>query len=272
MNSFDHSKTNYILEGRHLTLDCTKCHKGSYTNPVKHSLCSDCHDDYHNNQFLKNNIKPDCSDCHSVQNFTSSNYTIEKHNLLDFKLNGSHLATPCFQCHKKEDKWSFRNIGSGCTNCHENVHQNYIQEKYFNNGSCNNCHNETAWNLTDFDHKKTDFPLEGKHADVSCRQCHYSEKKGISVQHFKELNQNCVTCHPDIHYYQFVENNKTDCGKCHTNENWKPEKFNHEKARFKIDGKHIGLDCIKCHKPIVENGKRFVKYKFEDISCASCHS
>lgn len=271
LNSFDHSKTNYPLQGKHTNVDCSKCHKGSYTKPVKHNLCSDCHLDYHKNQFLANGKKPDCAECHTVQSFVPSNFTIERHNSTAFKLEGSHLATPCFICHKKEENWNFRNIGKTCADCHQNIHKEYIQEKYFD-GGCKSCHNETAWNLITFDHTKTKFNLQGKHQNISCRQCHFPVKEGSKTQQFRELNQACETCHTDIHFNQFKSEGITDCSRCHSPENWKPDKFDHNTSRFKLDGAHKGIECIKCHKPSTETGKRFIIYKFNDISCAACHS
>lgn len=271
LNTFDHSKTNYPLEGKHLSVECAKCHKGSYTKQVKHQFCGDCHPDFHKNQFLNNGKKPDCSECHSVENFTTSKFTIEKHNLSRFKLEGSHLATPCFQCHKKGENWEFKNIGTQCADCHSNIHQNYIQEKYFQTGGCMNCHNVVSWKEIKFDHTATQFPLDGKHKEIFCGQCHFSKSEGLAVQQFKGLSSACSACHTDIHNKQFDINNRTECSHCHTNNNWKPDKFDHNNSRFKLDGSHNKVDCIKCHEPASGNGLRYKVYKFKDISCASCH-
>ena len=269
ISSFDHSKTNYPLEGSHRVVDCVKCHKGSYTKPLKFNLCSDCHADYHNGQFLKNGKNPDCSECHSVKNFTATLFTIEQHNSSGFKLEGSHISTPCIRCHQKEGKWEFKSIGTNCSDCHENIHRDYIQEKYFNNGGCRNCHLNTTWQEIKFDHNTTLFALTGKHRETDCRQCHFDKTGG---QHFKGLDQNCSTCHTDVHNNQFAENNRTDCGKCHITDDWNPVKFNHDNTRFKLDGAHAGLECTRCHKPAVQNGRRYIIYKIENITCASCHS
>ena len=58
-----------------------------------------------------------------------------------FPLKGAHLATPCFACHKKQEKWSFKEIGKNCNDCHENIHQILISEKYYPEANCENCHN-----------------------------------------------------------------------------------------------------------------------------------
>jgi len=83
---------------------------------------------------------------------------------------------------------------------------------------------------------------------------------------------NCENCHEDVHVSQFVVNGRNDCERCHAFENWSPERFNHDNARFKLDGKHAGLQCIQCHQPTDRLIRNYIIYKFDDISCASCHS
>ena len=272
MGTFNHEKTDYPLRGMHRVVDCKECHKGSYTRPLKHNRCTDCHSDYHENQFSKNGQSPDCIECHSVEGFTPSNYTIEKHNLSGFILDGSHLASPCFVCHKKEDKWNFANTKTACIDCHENIHENYLDEKYMPESDCKTCHSTAVWNEVEFDHNTTDFALLGKHTQLTCRECHFSPDSGENIkQQFVWEKQECTNCHDDIHFNQFAENGGNTCESCHTNDNWSPDKFDHNNARFILDGKHEGLDCVKCHKPNDALLETYIVYKFEDISCASCH-
>ena len=271
LGTFNHNKTNFPLIGKHVSVDCKKCHKTSVTQPVKHKRCMDCHSDYHEKQFQKNGVTPDCAECHSVNGFSPSSFGFEKHNLLKFKLDGAHIATPCFTCHKKDEKWNFSNLGNRCIDCHENIHKNYMNEKYIPGGDCKTCHSTNEWSEVNFNHNTTEFALLGKHAAVSCRKCHFKPESDSKQQQFKWENQHCINCHSDVHFNQFEENGKTDCERCHTNDNWKPEKFNHNNARFKLDGKHEGLACIKCHKPTDTLVKNYIVYKFKDISCASCH-
>jgi len=269
-SKFDHSKTNYKLEDKHINVNCKSCHKKKYTDPLKHDKCNDCHIDYHKNQFAQAGVLPDCVKCHTTKGFSPSLYTIEQHNESKFKLQNSHLATPCFDCHKKTENWSFREIGTLCADCHANVHKSAISAKYYPDNSCHSCHSDTKWFNIKFDHKLTEFELLGKHATTSCRQCHYKkEASGIEVQQFAGLKKVCVNCHTDKHFAQFDLNGTTDCNRCHGNDNWKAEKFNHNNAAFKLDGKHQNVACIKCHKP-VENQK-YILYKIKEYKCESCH-
>ncbi len=272
LEGFDHSKTNFALEGKHVNLDCKKCHKTKYTDPIKHARCADCHQDYHEKQFVGQGKNPDCKDCHSVNSFVGSSYTIEKHNLGAFPLEGAHLATPCFVCHKKEDKWVFKPMGQRCVDCHTDIHADYITPKYYPENDCKACHSVTSWNKIQFDHKTTDFDLLGAHKNQTCRSCHFKgSTTQVRKQAFKGMATDCASCHLDTHAGQFEKEGKTDCSRCHINENWKPEKFNHDNTRFALDGRHKDVACYKCHKELVVNDKKVVQYKLEEFKCENCH-
>jgi hypothetical protein len=163
-------------------------------------------------------------------------------------------------------------MGTRCTDCHENIHKDFMNEKFIPQGDCKKCHSVSAWNEISFDHNTTEFALLGKHSSVSCRKCHFiPDNENRPKQKFKWENTACSNCHNDVHFDQFIQNGKTDCERCHTNNGWKPDKFDHNTARFKLDGKHEGLACAKCHKPNDTLTRSYIVYKFKDISCESCH-
>ena len=272
IKNFDHSKTKYKLEGKHLAIDCKLCHKVKYTTPLKHEKCTDCHKDYHNGQFVKDGVSPDCSACHNLISFASFTYTVEQHNKGSFALQGAHSAVPCFECHKKTEKWSFREIGKRCIDCHKNIHTDLISKKYYPEDYCLSCHSEIIWNEIKFDHTKTNFKLLGVHATQSCRKCHFKENAdGVKLQKFAGLSIACTNCHTDIHYKQFDKEGATDCFRCHEFNNWREYKFNHNNTAFKLDGKHVNVACKKCHKPTEINNNIYIKYKIS-VKCESCHS
>ena len=272
LRKFNHSKTNFALVGQHNTVSCNKCHTSGYTKKLKHEKCSDCHTDYHKDEFNKNKKKHDCKDCHNEFGFTPSLYTIESHNLTDFKLIGGHLAVPCETCHKNNSEWKFRFSSIDCVSCHKNVHGNSISSQFMGNNECTKCHNENSWDKINFDHNTTKFILTGKHLSVSCRSCHIKTTfNGNEVHLFSQLNQKCESCHEDKHAGQFVIGTDTDCFRCHTTSNWKAEKFSHDNTGFKLTGKHQITDCSKCHKTVTSEKGTFVKYKFESFKCADCH-
>lgn len=278
VKDFDHDKTDFRLEGKHRGVVCSACHKTKYTNALKYGRCSDCHADYHKSQFARNGLSPDCSQCHTVNGFSEFTFTLEQHNKSVFQLKGAHLATPCFACHKRntvktDTAWNFREIGKRCADCHENLHKNFISEKFFPEASCDSCHKEARWSEINFDHRKTSFELTGSHATKGCRDCHFRKDAGGTVlQKFSGLSANCADCHKDVHAKQFDRNGLTDCGRCHDPLAFRPAaKFDHNKTLFPLDGKHKDVACAKCHKATTENGVVFILYKIKEFKCENCH-
>jgi len=272
INNFNHSTTNFPLMGKHQFVTCANCHKSGYKSAVKYNQCVDCHADYHNRQFAVQGRSPDCSDCHSTLGFERSDFTIERHNQAAFKLTGAHLATPCFDCHKKSGKWSFREIGMDCIDCHSDIHEPYLDKRYYEEASCESCHSSNRWSDINFDHSKTNFALEGAHLSQSCRSCHFNtDDDGIQYQQFSELSSSCVSCHQDVHNGQFEDLGGTDCLKCHSYADWTASNFDHDGTAFKLDGRHKDLACIQCHRPVARAGITYTEYKLKNYACESCH-
>ncbi len=269
---FDHSKTNYPLLGKHIFVNCNKCHKASLKDKPGYKNCIDCHSDYHNGQFVTNNALRDCKECHSVNGFKPANFSFERHNQTKFQLTGAHLAIPCENCHLENERWKFRSLGLKCIDCHKNIHDNEIVEKYLNGNTCTECHATESWSTINFDHTRTEFELLGKHKKQKCSACHYQQSISYGNQLlFKSLHKNCEICHNDVHAGQFKSGEFSDCTRCHTYENWKPDKFDHEKTQFKLKGAHEKLKCNQCHPVVTLSNINFIKYKLEDFKCSDCH-
>jgi hypothetical protein len=90
------------------------------------------------------------------------------------------------------------------------------------------------------------YPLTGKHAQISCEDCHIS-------QDFTATPNQCFDCHerdrPADHYTE-------RCSTCHIAESWIQLSFNHLTA--------VAIDCIKCHavdKPLIHHAGQ----------CSDCH-
>ncbi len=270
--SFDHSRTNFPLVGKHRGVRCNDCHKTNLSAKLKHEKCIDCHADYHKGELTSGVSIRDCSVCHNESGFVPSTFTIQQHNETKFILSGSHLALPCQNCHMKEESWHFRNIGNDCFECHKNVHGNELTQKYLPDHKCTSCHTTDNWNTISFNHSQTDFSLEGKHQNARCGKCHTVETNDGKVFKFVSSNSECITCHSDVHFGQFNVYGTSSCMKCHSYFNWKPEKFDHEQTKFSLKGAHSKLKCDQCHKATSVNGSTFIKYRLEDFKCAACHS
>ena len=276
MDFFDHSVTDYQLEGKHLEVDCKQCHKKRFSTPIDFTACNKCHDDYHKGDFKENSVSPDCVECHSLEKgFDYSLYTLEQHQTTTFPLEGAHSATPCFACHISEDdkRWTFRNLGSTCIDCHTDTHKGYISDKYYPKQDCKSCHSNETWSTVTFNHNKTDWTLTGKHINVDCKECHFEKGKNNTLinQKFKELDTKCITCHENIHGDLFAFNGVTDCLRCHITENWFPKKFDHNNTSFPLKGRHEEIECKECHIPTIVNGKTKIVYKIKKFECIDCH-
>ncbi len=270
---FDHSKTGFALEGKHQQVNCRKCHTGKISDPLPHKQCTDCHQDYHEKQFMVAGKVKDCKECHTPSGFALSTFTIKQHQSTNFILTGAHVATPCFVCHKKEDKWKFRNIGKNCIDCHTDIHDPLISKKYYPENTCESCHTTQTWKTINFDHSRTSFPLKGRHQGPSCRTCHFpKDDNGKAVQRFASLGESCSQCHTDPHNAQFGPDGTVDCARCHGFDFWQIAQFNHDKTAFKLEGKHKEVSCAKCHKTLTGiNNKTYIQYKFKEVSCKTCH-
>ncbi len=291
LDDFNHALTGFELQGKHAAVDCKKCHKAdSFTDPLPHNACAACHADYHEGQFVSTArpIAPDCAECHTVDSFAESNFSTEQHAKTKFPLDGAHVATPCFACHLAnknvgEDsnlpdvgqrKWRFRNIGEHCVDCHEDIHKkgNELAEKWYPNQDCQTCHVTETWvaSSSRFDHSKTKFQLQGKHQEQDCRACHLSDEEPPQRK-FVGLTNACADCHEHSHGSQFVQNGVTDCTRCHNLDGWAMTDFDHDKTRFKLEGKHAEVACEKCHVPKMVDEVVFVEYRMASFECIVCH-
>jgi len=271
-SAFDHNRTNFPLIGKHKFVSCNSCHKNTSGYKMQFALCTDCHKDFHNEQFVVNNSVQDCSDCHSENGFRPSLFTIENHSKTKFGLTGAHLATPCESCHYQMNNWKFKGTGIACISCHDNIHENELKSEFMPDKNCSACHKTDDWSTIIFDHSKTNFQLMGVHERISCGACHRRQEIENNLIIFNSLKNDCETCHNDIHHGQFKSNGSSDCGRCHSYENWKPDKFNHNETEFSLEGAHKNVSCEKCHPKVEENGITFIKFKIENFKCAACHT
>jgi hypothetical protein len=271
MDGFDHNLTAFPLEGLHKTVDCRSCHTTNLVDPLPFNTCTACHDDAHSNQLMVGDDIRDCGDCHRVSGFENSTFDIVQHNDGPFPLNGAHLATPCISCHMIQDEWRFKDIGITCVDCHEDIHARVLDSQFYPDNDCTACHSENRWTDVTFDHSSTTFKLEGAHMEVDCRGCHFEEVGTDFVQQFTGLSHDCSSCHMDNHGGQFTRDGLTNCKECHNASTWLIDSFDHNKTQFPLDGAHINVDCMECHKETRVNNESYILYKIENFRCIDCH-
>ncbi len=292
MNSnakFDHGRTRYRLEGRHLAVTCDKCHLPRQPKiGLKFAACMDCHKDFHNGDFAKRDKKGACEECHTIDGFTPSRFVMAQHDKTNYPLREAHRAVICASCHirpgtnDKEKQYQFKFAATRCLNCHKDPHNGELK-KYVDARGCESCHVETTWRQVVFDHGLTTFALEGKHAATICSKCHSRKSANDAKAEltFVGAKKICQDCHDDIHRGQFAKAPafflpgaySVDCGKCHSARSWQALTFSHDKdSRYKLEGAHRQVPCQKCHQTKTSGEIKWVVYKPLDIECASCHS
>ena len=204
--SFDHSKTDFPLIGKHTGVACEKCHKDGIAKAknMKSEHCADCHTDEHNGQFADRSDNGVCESCHNEFGFAPSLFTVERHNKEGaFHLTGAHLAQPCPICHVSEKKkgrrkkvMKFRFAGKDCMTCHKDIHLGQFVSSAPKK-ECTDCHRTDSWHNLLFDHNRdAAYKLEGAHATTACKNCHKTEKKhGARFARYRPLDSACENCH-----------------------------------------------------------------------------
>jgi hypothetical protein len=174
----------------------------------------------------------------------------------------------CADCH---DRSNARTQTSLCLDCHKPIaadvrehHGHHGRMPNAGAGECRACHTEHKGRQADivhlstalFDHRQTDFALEGAHGALACDACHKPREA------WRKAPATCVGCHKadDVHRGQFT----LSCGECHSSLSWTGGKFDHEKTSFKLTGAHQTVTCDACHV-----GGR---YKQTPKTCAGCHA
>ncbi len=189
----------------------------------------------------------------------------------------------CLACHGIKEK----GVDAQCLSCHGEIAALREAGRGFHArdaaGACAECHVEhggvdfplVEWAGDDaFDHGKTGWALDGKHASLECAKCHRVElrrsaalakRKGrVADDSWLGLETQCLSCHADPHKDRFGAN----CTECHTPADWKQVvqgAFDHEKTRYPLRGKHRALECTTCHKDGYDALPAFAK-------CADCHA
>ncbi len=243
---FDHSKTHFPLEGKHIDVSCVKCHVNNQFKETPKS-CNECHkkDDKH-----KANFGIKCETCHTDRDWKEILFNHDK--ATKYPLKGKHHEVKCTSCHK--GNLYREKLKTDCYSCHkkDDKHKGTFGLK------CESCHIERGWKEIPFDHnKKTKFPLRGKHEDVKCTSCH----KGDLYK--DKLKMDCYSCHKkdDKHKGTF----SIKCESCHTDRDWKEILFDHDKkTKFPLFGEHDKTKCVICHKGDIYKEKL-------KTDCYSCH-
>jgi hypothetical protein len=194
----EHQQTEFPLEGAHMATPCLACHlvedKWVFLDLGKD--CIACHDDVHEG-LISERFYPmdDCRACHHPEAWYAVDFD---HSATDWELEGAHAETECRACHFREVDGEtiqqFSGISSLCQDCHDHNHMD--QFEIGGSTDCTRCHTSLNWEPTLFDHNLTSFPLDGRHAEVACRECHpIVFVEGIEMVKYKLESFQCIDCH-----------------------------------------------------------------------------
>jgi hypothetical protein len=289
LRGFDHSKTKFPLLGKHTSVACSDCHtRGDFKTPLSFAKCIDCHKDAHKGQFLSRPRGGECAECHTVEGFKPSTFTVKNHAITKYPLEGQHVEVACEKCHvskgPKGEDTLFKIEQAQCRDCHVDIHKGqFAGAPHLNR--CETCHDVQGFKPARFAlamHKDTRFPLTGAHMAVLCSDCHKPVASGSATPvKYRFEDRSCTGCHVDPHKGEFrerMEVNRADgtaagCEACHTTKTWKElTRFDHSNTAFPLLGAHRGVACGDCHRtPGLETNLKNVNFKAAPTKCSGCH-
>jgi hypothetical protein len=105
-----------------------------------------------------------------------------------------------------------------------------------------------------FDHDRSGWPLDGRHAALACRECHNRKLQRSEVMALAKrtdpdrswlgLTRECASCHLDPHQSTLG----ADCAACHSETKFSPAPgFDHAAGAYPLTGKHADVKCEACH-------------------------
>lgn len=144
---------------------------------------------------------------------------------------------------------------------------------------CEACHTVDGFTSISFtidDHEKTRFPLLGKHAVASCRECHAD----VRVVGFEQTPTDYFACHEPA--LQAIPASAVDpssfpadCKQCHTPLSWRTANYLQHGKCFPINpgSEHGGIACASCHTvgmPAVTGTCSDTSAPVSGVSCHGC--
>lgn len=265
--------------------------------------CASCHEDVHAGAFdgagrpAVIDGRRSCDRCHDSEEFRQLRPDAFDHGFWTaMPLNGAHAQSDCAACHGREPAPDpgrrslglatsrFPGLGVACERCHADPHRGAFDgpedpARVEDREGCARCHQPVSFRslvLDPFDHGSwTGYPLEGRHAPLSCDACHPPLRRPgpDGREHAFARGTACADCHADPHVGQFRQGAGTDCARCHDSTGFEPARFDHQtQSRFPLDQNHRGLDCAACHQAWpLQGGGEAVRYKPLGTRCQDCH-
>ena len=258
-------QNRFPLVGAHAMLQCEDCHKNAAAGQFAglSTACYTCHTkDFHTPVFdhVSAGFPTTCESCHTMGTWFNAKF--DHLRVAGYALTGAHATLPCTACHQNN---VFKGTPATCFACHQadftgSKNPPHVQLNFPHD--CSTCHSTVDWLNAKFDHAVyANWPLTGKHATVTCAQCHtnnnyVSTPTGRYSCHQADYNSATSPNHSAAGF-------PTDCTLCHSTNGWTPSTFNHSTTAFPLTGAHISVPCAQCH---TNNN-----YKTLPTDCYGCH-
>jgi hypothetical protein len=182
-----------------------------------------------------------CAACHVVEGWSQVRFN---HDPTGFPLRGAHTSVACGGCHPIGFDTP---VPDTCAGCHRDRHAGELGT------FCQGCHDERSWrSLFDADvHRRTNFPLTGKHGFIPCQQCHGNMRDRA----FSRAPVSCAGCHRmdyDTSGARSIDHAAAgfslECQTCHSTIRFWPARLSEHGTCFRIaSGPHHGVRCLGCH-------------------------
>ena len=141
---------------------------------------------------------------------------------------------------------------------------------------CGSCHGEQSWSplfVVDA-HRRTMFPLSGRHASLPCEQCHIEKRDRT----FTRVALGCRDCHAadaakasasTLSHSSLAPT----CQSCHAPTSFSPARLPPHEACFPLPGTvHANIACATCHEPRALVGAALTGTCRSLVRCAECHT
>ncbi len=199
--------------------------------------CFRCHDGKHLSADGES-IRLHCNICHSIPTTVGATTRPPEMPVSSVSEPPNHLETNFIADHRFE-------ANETCSACHGEIQFGSDNSSFCANSACHG----QAWPAVQlnaaFPHP---IPLEGKHADVWCYQCHEGVAKPV---------YECANCHEPPTVPHFGPN----CEDCHTTAGFEQADVEGFEHPFPLEGAHATLQCTDCHSAGLE-----LSYE-----CSACH-
>ena len=141
----------------------------------------------------------DCAACHTTASFRALEAPFDHQAETGFALEGRHGDLDCAACHSVDPGGARLPVrGADCASCHAEPHAGQFEDST-RGGDCVRCHTSARpFTQPTFRHDlDSDFPLDGRHAELACASCHGLEPHADagSFRRYRPLASDCTSCH-----------------------------------------------------------------------------